>query len=922
LSSQTGFVGREAEAVGLHNLIDRALDGQGAVAMLGGGPGVGKTRLATEAVAYAESKGFRAFVGHCYERDEPYPYLPFAEIFETMLAQAGKDRFRAGLGDNAAELAQIAPRMRRIFPDISVPTELPPQQARRYLFQSLTEYLARIATATPLLLVLDDLHWADESTLALLNFLAHRVAPMRLVVIGTYRDGEARTEPALARTLEELLRIGVRPLVLRGLSHDAVANMLRELTQREPPQSLVRLIFTETDGNPFFVEEVYKHLAEEGKVFDEAGNFRTDFQIEEIDVPSNVKLVLGRRLDRLSAGSRRILTAAAVIGQGFSFEPLQRLAGARDADEVLAGIEEAQRMGLVAAPSGDLEAPFVFVHELVRQTLLADISPPRRQRLHLGAADAIEALYPQEKGARAAAIAHHLVSAGPLADRSRAARYLALSAKNALAAAAYEEARRDLGAAAALGDSGDRAARAQQLLDMATADRGLGNWDEAFALWNEAVNLYSALGDSEATGCVFFEMFEGLLWSGRGREATELAQRGLDGLKEDPANRAYLAAVMGLINSLDGRYEPARQSFGEALSMAGALRDRRLIARIRAYCSICNFYFMQVKDALENGRKSAELAEAVDAPWSRAIGLSRMQVALHHMGRIEEGAAVGRELEPLARKLGHFAALSFYIWTEAWTEFGRDADFARLRARLAEDLEFSRTVKIPLLLAPALAQLSVIEFLRGNREAAVDYADQAMNLSPFPVMQGFGRGAKFRQMAYASDRSGALELLEQARFKLPRPGAANTIGSWAMLLAVVEGLFILGEMRAAADFYPLVRELISTGTVCMGWIARFPQTIAAIAATAARNWSAAQEHFAIALRQAKEFPHRLEIAEVNRFRAMMLIERKESGDLDKAGQMLAQALDTYQQIGMPRHAELTRALVASLSVSSATFSRV
>ncbi len=130
------------------------------------------------------------------------------------------------------------------------------------------------------------------------------------------------------------------------------------------------------------------------------------------------------------------------------------------------------------------------------------------------------------------------------------------------------------------------------------------------------------------------------------------------------------------------------------------------------------------------------------------------------------------------------------------------------------------------MLAPALAQFSVVEFLRGNQRAALDYAEQARKVSPFHVMLGFGSGALFRQMAYAGDRAGALALLDESREKLPRAGAPNTIGSWAMLMSVVEGLYILGEYDMAAEFYPLALELIDTGVVCFGWMARFPQTIA------------------------------------------------------------------------------------------------
>ena len=911
LSGQTEFVGRDAESQALRNLVDRALAGNGAVIMLGGGPGVGKTRLATETAAYAMSKGFGAFIGHCYERDEPYPYLPFVEIVEAMLAQSGAERFGASMGDNAAELAQIAPRLRRVFPDIPPPQELPTQQARRYLTQSLGEYLARTANARPLFLVLDDLHWSAESTLALVNFLAHRVDQLPMVIVGTYRDGLIDHAPALTRTLEELIRIGVRPLALRGLSREEVERMLCMLSLREPPESLVQLIFSETEGNPFFVEEVYKHLAEEGKVFDDAGNFRTDFQIEEIDVPASVRLVLGRRVERLSPASQRILSAVAAIGPGFSFKLAQALPELNDGDELLSAIEEAQKMGLIVSASNTLEASFAFAHELVRQTLLAGISQPRRQRLHLNAADAVVRLYPQDTSVRAAEIADHLIQAGSLADQQMLVHYLGAAGNNALEAAAYDEACRHF--AGALSSQGcSPRQRADLTLGMATALRGLGNWDEAFANWNSAVDLYSSLGDCEATGNVFFEMFEGLLWSGRERAAAEVAQRGLAGLQQDCPGRVHMLGAMGLINSVNGRAEQAHAAFSEAAEMAAALPDQKLAARVLSYWAVGDFYFLNLYGSLEHGRKAAAIGAATGAPWSRAIGLSRVQVALHHLGRVAQAVEVGTELEPLARKLGHFPALSFCIWTEAWTEFAKDPDFTRLEKRLAEDLELNRTAKILLLLPPALAQLSVVEFLRGNVSKALDYAEQARELTPFQVMIGLGAGALFRQMAYAGDRADALKLFDESRPKLPRTGEPNTIGSWAMLMLFVEGLHELGEYEMAAGFYPIVGELIDTGTICMGWIARFPQTIAGIAAAAARNWDAAEEHFANALRQAEELPHLLEAAEIRRFRAAMLIRRGASGDFTLAHRLLSEALDSYERFGMRRHAELARATLAAL----------
>ena len=249
-AERTAFVGRESERGTIGAAIDRALSGNGSVVMVGGGPGVGKTRLAIEMAESASRVGFRYLVGHCYEGDEPVPFLPFAEILESGLAQAAsRDDFRRRMGANAPELAQIAPSLRRVFPDIPQPLELPPAQKRRYLFQSLSEGLANASRTRPYVLILEDLHWADESTLSLLIHLANRVAHLPVVIIGTYRSGYSENNPALVRTLEELIRMGIRPLKLGGLSKDATAQMLLELSQRQDvPESLVSLIFRGKPG--------------------------------------------------------------------------------------------------------------------------------------------------------------------------------------------------------------------------------------------------------------------------------------------------------------------------------------------------------------------------------------------------------------------------------------------------------------------------------------------------------------------------------------------------------------------------------------------------------------------------------------------------------------------------------------------------
>lgn len=473
LAERTVFVGRESEGSAIRATIDRALTGHGSLVMLWDGPGVGKTRLAMEMAQYASRLGFRCSVGRCYERDEPFPYLPFAEIIESNLAQAASlDEYRRQLGPNATEMAQIAPSLRRIFPDLPQPLELPAAQQRRYLFQSFSEALARVARSRPQFLVLEDLHWADESTLALVIHLANRIAQLPAVIIGTYRAGYSDHSPALVRTLEELIRMGVRPQKLGGLSKDAVAQMLHRLSQREAPASLVSLIFEESQGYPFFVEEVYRHLVEERKLFDAAGQFRTELKLDESDVPENVRLIIGRRLERLDESERRVLAAAAVIGRSFSFQLLTEISQI-DVDELFTVLEKAQQFGIVVPSSEGPEKPFTFSHELVRQTLLGGISAPRRQHLYASVADAIERLYPETVEEHAADIANLLLKAGSFGDERKLVRYLTLAGTGALEGAAFEEARRSFQSALSHQDAIETRERAQLLVSLAMAERGV-----------------------------------------------------------------------------------------------------------------------------------------------------------------------------------------------------------------------------------------------------------------------------------------------------------------------------------------------------------------------------------------------------------------------------------------------------------------
>jgi predicted ATPase len=432
-AARTPLFGREAELSLLRHHLDQKLRGRGNVVTIGGAPGVGKTRIAKELSNEALQKGFLVLAGNCYEVDVSVPFIPFVEILEAALEQAASpEDFRRALGEDAAAIARLVPQLRRLFPDIPPPQQLPPDQSRRILFSAVADFFARRAAARPIVLVLEDLHWADEGALSLLEHIGRVLVGLPVMIVATYRDTEISSGGLLARTLDNLIRLHlVERLTLGGLTQHAVSEMIQSLAGRKPPQALVSIVHSHTEGNPFFVEELFQHLSEGGKLTDSSGNFYAAVTLAHIDVPQSLRIIIGRRLARLKDETQRVLSAAAVIGRSFTFELLEAATQANP-DWLLDCLDEAETSGLISSTLQYPEARFKFSHELMRQAVLTRISPARRQRLHLNVANAIERLYSKEIDLHIDDLAHQLWQAGSAANTSRTVRYLQMAGEEAL----------------------------------------------------------------------------------------------------------------------------------------------------------------------------------------------------------------------------------------------------------------------------------------------------------------------------------------------------------------------------------------------------------------------------------------------------------------------------------------------------------
>ena len=907
------FVGRQAEQDKLTARLDDVSQGRGALALIGGEPGVGKTRLSEELLADARERGMLTFTGHCYEEGTA-PFTPFIEILEQMVREIPADVLREALGDAAGDVARLVPEIHRVAGDIAPPAELTPEQQRRVLFNAVLDLFRRLGARQPAVLLLDDLHWADDATLGLLQHLAPHLAGLPLLAVGTYRDVELDVGKPFEKAMAALVRQKqAERLRLRRLPQEAVAELLTALGGSEPPRTLVQVIFHETEGNPFFVGEVFQHLSEEGKLFDEAGDWQTDVSVDELDVPEGVRLVVGRRLERLSEATPKLLTAAAVVGRRFDLKLVEALSDL-GSDGFLEAIEEAETAKLIVSEREGRETSCVFTHELIRNTLLQALSLPRRQRLHARVAAAMEDVYESDLTRRASALAHHLYEAGSAADEAKTIHFLILAGEQSLETGAFEEAQRDFDLALSLVPADDQQTRASLLWKRGLAQRSLGLWKEAIGDWEAALPIHEALADLQGIAMICEELARLYIWTAQAAQGVEVAKRGLRALSPEPgADRCRLLGHCAWALGLACELESADAMMQQALAMAEELSDPRLQGEVFRLSSYHHYMCNRRREQMEAAGRAVELLRPARALDKLADALANRQWSSVLAGRPDEVARTQEETRALAERLGLLDAEVHARISEGQRDWLTTADLEALESCLQQVMTIMDSMGGQWSFLGEAWQ-SQASLWRGRPEEARARAQRSLNHEPRAnVHTGHGWGQLFLCECSLGHNNNALALLDERRDGLPRAGTLNGPGPWQALFKTVEGLALLGERDRAAELYPLTVEAIATDTVVTMDASHLLQTIAGIAATAGRRWDEAQTHYDTALGLADKIPFRSEQAEARYWYARMLLDRNASGDREKARDLLDTALALYREIGMPTHVETTEKLLAESS---------
>ena len=560
------FIGRDTELDALRHGLAEALSGRSRVLLLAGEPGIGKTTTAEQFVRSVREAGVCVIWAKCYEQAGAPAFWPWELVFRALLVDP--------------EFAPLWPLLEPVALEMAAgaaPGGAAPEHARFRLFDGATTGIKQVAQVRPLVLVIDDLHGADVSSLLLLQFLAQHLEAARVLVLGTYRDMGLPAEHPIMRTLAELARIpGNRALFLAGLDPPAIGRFIRESAGSDPSSALIEAVRRETDGNPFLVSELVRQLVDDGHI-------DRPEALERVPVSQRVRAATGRRLAGLSPECQRAIVVASVIGREFTLG-LVAAAGGAD-DDVTAVVDEATAAGLVSASPGR-SGHWRFDHALTREAVYADVKAGERARLHQTVGEGIERLHAGELGSHLAELAHHFAEASRTGDPAKAIAYARRAGDHACAASAYEEAVRLYESALEMLPRQVGATpmdRCDLVLALAAAHHGAGDVAQANRASLEAASLARASGTRE-------QLARAALSYGtrdpHGGAAT--ADPTLVGLLEealaawqgqdDPLHATLLGRLAGILARED---DPARRDrlSAEALAMARRIGDLRLLGR-------------------------------------------------------------------------------------------------------------------------------------------------------------------------------------------------------------------------------------------------------------------------------------------------------------------------------------------------------
>lgn len=894
----TAYVGREQVRDRLAQVWEKAAGGARRVVMVAGEPGIGKTRLATYLALKAHGEGARVLYGHCDE-DMGASYQPWVQALGGLIEHCASGVLSAHVDRQGGELARLVPELARRVPDVPAPRLSDPETERYLLFAAIVDLLARATAAEPMVVLLDDLHWADKPTLLLLRHVAANATDSRLLLVGTYRDTDTAAGHPLTSLLADLRREqGMEWVQLSGLAQPEVEELIAAAAGHELDADGIRLaqaLRRESDGNPFFMAEILRHLLESGGIVQrDDGRYTVSADITDLGIPRSVRDVIGQRVHRLGEDAMEALSAAAVIGREFDIDVLSAATGHTE-DELLVSLEAAIA-GSVLRENPQSPGAFVFAHALINHTLYENLSRTRRARLHARIAAAIEQLAGDDVDNRLGELAHHWAAATRSIDPTKAVAYARRAGERALAQLAPDEALRWFRKALEqlASHPGRDAERCDLLILTGEAQRQAGEPAYRETLFN-AGTIANRLADPDR---IARATLANTRWWGSNAGVID-AQRVStlqEALAAGPSEIQRLRLMAQLASEVYLNWDfdrDVRPLIDQAIEGARKTADTRVLAEVLALISAT---ISGRPDLLgerrELGAELYELTQALDDPHLQCLCALWQFINAMEIADTAGAAGCWQRIDELADRTGQ-------PWMK-WVSLV----FATVRAQLAGDLTSTETlaadaVKVGIAcgqtdaLTYSGAQICTLRYEQGRLNeiieghlAAGDIVPgiSAMRATPTFYLAELGRLDEAAPRLTAAAHDGFAVLPKDAFY-------LYSLAHYAQVAVR------LGDIPTAATIYDLVLPYRALLIHDIAVVYGSAELILGELATALGRYDDAEQHFAAAAGLHERIGARLILARTRLRHADMLLRRQTRADYERAQELLVVVLADAQQLG-------------------------
>ncbi|HEY1953539.1 MAG TPA: AAA family ATPase [Gemmatimonadaceae bacterium] len=879
------LVGRAAELDLLSSTIDAAAQGSGRSVFIFGEGGIGKTRLAAAAAERAAKRGWTVALGRAYPVETGVPYALFSDALLPLVRNLDPSALSVLTRGASAEFGSLFPNLGRAT-DRDRSSGGDPSEIKARLLWNFTQFLGRLSAKQPLFIVLENLQWADASSLELLHFIARQIESQKIVLLGTYNETERDSNPVLRTTEQSLQRLGLLTLQrLAPLTEADVDEMVHRVFGTAPgvTRHFSALLYESTRGNPFFVEETLKSLVESGALSRRDGRW-TGWEMETLHLPSSIRDVVKERVDRLSVNARTLANLAAVIGTRAAYETLAKVCGLSEND-VVAGIDEllAQR---VLAETGSVESIYYdFTHPLLQQVIYSELGQARARLLHATIAEALESLYGEQASAHADELALHFARAHSQALARKAVRYLHAAGRGALEKYANREAADYLSAALEHLDKDPTITdvpREDILTTLARTRQRLGEYDAAMALWERARTEAEQRGERRALADIEHRMGLASYWSGKYADALSRYEAGLRQEEHaDPTTLVRLRLAKGIVLQDLGRLKEAQAEVEAALesAAAGGVDNDALLSRAHRALLLLYAWTGPLEVARDHGVKAVAHAEASGQrmlEWTAHWGMALLA------GVSGDAEAVVTHIKTSEKLADQMRSPLLPLWSAELSVqyFSGVGDWDAAIETAERTITLAKGLSQRMLLPRLYVWSGLIYLWRGADQKAKEYFDLAWKLA-------------------GGEKAGSLEGAGDRALDVPSIIPAHLgLASYHLAMGNPREAMRIGEAGLA----------IADRTGYVVWSLQWLLPLVGEAALTARDFDRAALHLARMRKDAGRLNHRLGLAYADGCDGLLAWFR--DGDPRRAIELLRSSVDQLEAIPFPPQAARIRRRLA------------